>query len=170
MNLAGIIPNDTAAAPGICVSVFISGCPLHCPGCHNQEMQNPYYGKPFTNETKEHILDLLHANGIKRTLCIMGGEPLAPYNAQGVSDLVDFIRKRSPETKIYIWTGYTLEELLAPDERYTDFDYSTILRKVDYLIDGPFELDKRDITLPMRGSSNQRIINLKERLKGRFNL
>lgn len=153
-NIAGIIPNDIAAAPGMCVSVFVSGCPLHCKGCHNPEMQNPAYGKPFTKETMAHILKLLHANGVHRDLCIMGGEPMAAYNADKVSELIDFIKAASPNTKIYVWSGYTLEEL----ENCKSHSIRHILDTINCLVDGPFIQEERDITLPMRGSRNQKII------------
>ena len=157
MNYSGIIPNDIAAAPGICVTLFVSGCPLDCKGCHNSVMQNPAYGKPFTEQTMQHILDLLTANGIKRSFCIMGGEPLAPYNVVIVNQIIQKVKKAYPEIKICVWTGYTIEDLKLAKS----LDVRQILNTIDCLIDGPFIQEERDITLPMRGSRNQRIIWLR---------
>ena len=97
-----------------------------------------------------HILELLHANGVHRDLCIMGGEPMATYNADNVSELIDFIKTASPNTKIYVWSGYTLEEL----ENCKSHSIRHILDTINCLVDGPFIQEERDITLPMRGSRN----------------
>lgn len=154
-KLAGIYYNDTAAAPGWAVSVYVSGCHFHCPGCHNQEAQDFEYGEDFTPEIFEKIRDALTANGIQRSLCILGGEPLADENKQIVSRLISFCRITNPTLSVYIWTGYTLDQLLLMEK--ADRYIHSILLNVAYIIDGLFELDKRDTTLRMRGSSNQRI-------------
>lgn len=97
-----------------------------------------------------HILELLHANGVHRSLCVMGGEPMAKYNLDTVDALIDYIKDKSPDTKIYVWTGYTLEEL----ENCKSYSIQHILDTIDCLVDGPFVQEERDITLPMRGSRN----------------
>lgn len=154
-HVAGIYYNDTAAAPGWSVSVYVSGCHFHCPGCHNPEAQDFNYGEEFTAETFNKIRDALYANGVKRSLCILGGEPLAPENRLLVSRLISFCRQAYPWLQTYVWTGYTMEEIEA--NRLTDRSIHAIHLNADYIIDGLFEQDKRDITLKMRGSSNQRI-------------
>ena len=154
MRYAGIIPNDLSAAPGVCVTFFTQGCPHHCPGCHNPETWDYEGGKEFEGNTIERIEQYLTANGIHRDLCIMGGEPLCPENQFLTLLICNTIKDKLPDTKIYIWTGYTLEEL----NNDNNTRISQILEKTDAIIDGPYIAAERDITLPMRGSRNQRIL------------
>ncbi len=161
MRYAGMIKNDVAAAPGVCVTFFTQGCPHHCPGCHNPETWNFDGGREFTPKTLIELKKALIANGVHRDLCIMGGEPLCRENLFLVNDIITEIKKFDSSIKIYIWSGYTYEELLDRKEKILQ----NILENTDVLIDGPFILAERDITLPMRGSRNQRIIELKEKLK-----
>ena len=154
MRYAGIIPNDLSAAPGVCVTFFTQGCPHHCPGCHNPETWDYEGGKEFEGNTIDRIEQYLTANGIHRDLCIMGGEPLCPDNQFLTLLICNTIKDKLPDTKIYIWTGYTLEEL----NKDTNTRISQILEKTDAIIDGPYIAAERDITLPMRGSRNQRIL------------
>jgi len=153
-KIAGIYWDDTAAAPGISLSVYFSGCHFHCPGCHNPEAQDFNYGEDFNITTIRTIMEKLNKNGVMRTLSILGGEPLCDENLGDVMRLIGWCKLDYPDLKIYVWTGYTLEELEARD----DEDVRTILRNITCLIDGRYEQDKRDITLPLRGSSNQRVI------------
>ena len=157
-NIAGVYYNDTAAAPGMCVSVYFSGCPFHCPGCHNPEAQDYSYGEPYTEKYKQKIIDSLNKNGVPRKLCILGGEPLCDENLEAVYDLMLSVKENDLTVPIYIWTGYTFEQLLERSNQ------SITLQKIFSLtyciIDGLYEEDKRDVTLHMRGSSNQRIIHL----------
>lgn len=161
MRYAGIIKNDVSAAPGVCVSFFTQGCPHKCPGCHNPETWDFEGGKKFTIDTIEEILAALTANGIKRKFCIMGGEPLCKENLSITSLVIDEVKYRYPETEIYLWTGYTMEELKSFLRIHDNDDdgqkMKNILNNLVCLIDGRFEKDKRDITLPLRGSSNQNI-------------
>ena len=153
-KIAGIYWDDTAAAPGISLSVYFSGCHFHCPGCHNPEAQDFNYGEEYTTDIRQEIMEKLKKNGVMRTLCILGGEPLCPENIGDVLNLIGWCKNDYPDLKIYVWTGYTIEELEARD----DDDVRAILRNITFLIDGRYEQDKRDTTLPLRGSSNQRII------------
>ena len=162
MRYAGIIKNDIAAAPGVCVSFFVQGCPHHCPGCFNPETWDFDGGKEFSYETLEQIINGLTANGIKRSLCILGGEPLCENNEFLTNLVISSVKQKLPEVKVYIWTGYTYEELIKKNSPKVN----QILHMADYLIDGPYIEALRDITLKMRGSSNQRIINLREVDKG----
>ena len=159
MKYAGMIKNDVAAAPGICVTFYTQGCPHHCPGCHNPETWDFEGGREFTPEVFQELIDAISANGIQRNLCIMGGEPLCRDNLFLVNDIITEVKKYYPNIKVYVWTGYTYEKLL--DKR--EIILQNILESIDVLIDGPFIQEQRDITLPMRGSSNQRIIELKEK-------
>lgn len=158
MRYAGLIKNDLAAAPGVCVSFFVQGCPLRCPGCHNPESWDFEGGMEFSPKTLNDILTSLSANGIERSLCIMGGEPLCPENSFLTALIIKEVRQQKPNVKIYLWTGYTYEELISRKTSNPKLEY--ILNNIDCLIDGPFIQEEKDITLQMRGSRNQRIIYL----------
>lgn len=156
MRYAGLIKNDLAAAPGVCVSFFVQGCPLRCPGCHNPESWDFEGGMEFSTKTLNDILTSLSANGIERPLCIMGGEPLCEENLFLTTLIIKEVREYNPNLKIYLWTGYYIEDLKAKENNKIDY----ILNNIDCLIDGPFIQEERDLTLQMRGSRNQRIIYL----------
>ena len=157
MRYSGVIYNDITAAPGLCVSFFTQGCPHHCYRCHNPQTWDFEGGKEFTYKVLEQIVGGLTADGIQRNLCIMGGEPLCSENQFLTELVVKTVREQLPEVKIYIWTGYTYAELL---NRH-DIHLESILNMADYLIDGPYIDDLRDVTLQMRGSTNQNIIELR---------
>lgn len=159
MRYSGLITNDITAAPGLCVSFFTQGCPHHCPGCHNPDTWNFDGGKEFTNDTLNEIIQALTAQNIQRDLCIMGGEPLCEANAFLTCMVISEVKKRVPKAKIYIWSGYTYEELIKSNNPHI----KDSLWLADVLIDGPYIEAERDITLPMRGSRNQRIIDLVEK-------
>ena len=154
-KIAGIYWDDTAAAPGISLSVYFSGCHFHCPGCHNPEAQDFNYGEEFTQQKLQEIGNKIQKNGVPRRLSILGGEPLCDENLKDVAALISYIKQLYPETLIYIWSGYTYEELLEREIKEPMLQH--ILELTNVLIDGRYEQDKRDITLPLRGSSNQRI-------------
>ena len=156
MRYSGLIRNDLAAAPGVSVSFFTQGCPHRCKGCHNPETWDFDGGKEFTYEVLNDIVEALCANGIKRNLCIMGGEPLCEENEFLTLLVAKTVKEKYPNTLVYIWTGYYYEDLLKRNDHTRQ-----ILELTDYLIDGPYVESKRDVTLPMRGSSNQNIIKLK---------
>jgi anaerobic ribonucleoside-triphosphate reductase activating protein len=162
MRYSGLIRNDLAAAPGISVTFFTQGCPHKCKGCHNPETWDFNGGKEFTPEVLYSIYDALEANGIERSFCVMGGEPMCEQNLFLTCMVLQNVKARFPKVKVYLWTGYYYEDLL----KMSDPKVHLILDMVDVLIDGPYEESKRDITLKMRGSSNQSIINLKENENG----
>lgn len=157
-KIAGIYWDDTAAAPGISLSVYFSGCHFHCPGCHNPEAQDFNYGREYDTNVRQEIMQKLNKNGVMRTLSILGGEPLNEENIGDVLNLIGWCKLDYPDLKIYVWTGYTIEELEARD----DDDVRAVLKNITCLIDGRYEQDKRDTTLPLRGSSNQRIIMMED--------
>lgn len=158
MKYAGIILNDFSAAPGVCVTFFLQGCDRHCQGCHNPETWDFNGGKEFTQETLDRIISAISANDIKRNFCIMGGEPLHPNNIFLTNLVIQEVKKHYPNIKIYLWTGYTYDEL----KYSTDKILNNILKNINFLIDGPYIESQRDITLFMRGSKNQNIICLRE--------
>lgn len=157
MRYAGIIYDDFAAAPGVSLSFFTQGCSHHCKGCHNPETWDFNGGYKLTADVFCKILEGLTANGIQRNLCIMGGEPLNLQNREITYYLIKLTKEFRPETKIYIWTGFHYESL----QNFGDTIINEILQSADFLIDGPYIEKLRDVTLKMRGSTNQRIINLK---------
>lgn len=153
MRYAGIIKNDFSAAPGVSVTFFTQGCPHRCEGCHNPETWDFDGGEEVTHDTILDVIEAITANGLHRNLCIMGGEPLCPENQFLTNLIINSVKEKLPDTKVYLWTGYYLKDLDFNNNRIEQ-----ILDKIDYIIDGPFEKDKRDITLFMRGSSNQHIL------------
>ena len=156
MRYADVIWNDIAAGDGLCVSFYTQGCPHHCPGCHNPQTWDFEGGKEFPASLLDELIIRLNAQGIQRSLCILGGEPLCNENLFLTNLLVSTVREKSPHTKILIWTGYTYEEL----EKNGSPHMKNILANVNTIIDGPYIQEERDITLKMRGSRNQRIIDI----------
>lgn len=153
MRYAGIIKNDFSAAPGTSVTFFTQGCPHRCEGCHNPETWDFEGGEEVTHDTILEVIKAITANGLHRNLCIMGGEPLCPENQFLTNLIINSVKEKLPDTKIYLWTGYYLEDLDMSNNRI-----KSILEQVDCLIDGPYDKTKRDVSLFMRGSSNQRIL------------
>ena len=153
MRYAGIIYNDFSAAPGVSLTFFTQGCAHHCAHCHNQETWDFDKGLEFTEDIPDKIVEGLLSNGIKRTFCIMGGEPLHPKNIELTTSLVSYVKEKIEDVKIYLWTGFL----------YENVEDLSVLKNIDVLIDGPYIHSLRDVTLPMRGSSNQRIIYLKNK-------
>ena len=158
MRYTKIKENDVVNGEGVCVSLWTQGCPHHCKGCFNASTWDFSGGEEFRGEHIDKILKLLDANGVSRNLSVLGGEPLCEENAYGVFALISIIKQRRPHTKVYVWTGYKYEDLIKKYSCYS-------LKDIDILVDGKFEEDKKDIRLKMRGSSNQRIIDVKESIK-----
>ena len=159
MRYAALKRNDIVNGEGVVVSLFMQGCPHHCHGCFNPETWDPQGGKEVDiNKLIAEIEDAISANGVIRNFSILGGEPFAPYNARYTYYIVSQIRKKYPNIKIYIWTGYYFDDI--KDNEWV----RNIIQNIDYIIDGPFEEDKKDITLKLRGSSNQHIIDIKEKI------
>lgn len=156
MKYSGIIKNDLSAAPGISVSFFTQGCPHKCKNCHNPETWDFNGGKEFTPETLEEICSALTANNVNRSFSVLGGEPLCEENTFLTYLVIKTVKERLPNTKIYLWTGYYYDQL----QKLGNPRISQILELVDVLIDGPYIDEQRDITLQMRGSANQSIIDL----------
>ena len=155
MKYADIKENDTInCKEGIVVSLFMSGCPHHCKNCFNQETWNPNYGTEINiDELCNKLNDLINAYDVHRDFSILGGEPLVEYNRKNTEYIIKEIKKKNPNILIYLWSGYTLEEL----KLMNDFSINYILSTIDYLIDGRYEDDKKNLKLKMRGSSNQNV-------------
>lgn len=142
---------DTANGPGIRTTLFVSGCNHKCEGCHNPETWDENSGKLFSGATINEIIASLAYHYING-LSISGGDPLHPSNRSQVSMLAHIIKYTYPSKSIWLWTGYL----------YEDIKDLPIMEYVDVLVDGPFILSKRDITLPYSGSTNQRVIDVKK--------
>ena len=157
IRVAGINGNDVVNGEGVSVSLFLQGCHFHCKGCHNPEAWDPNGGNIWDwNDLINYIIELISANGIQRNLSILGGEPFDTYDKRDfIRLLIKVVKQKFPDIKICIWTGYTYKELIE----ITDIGY--ILQNINYLIEGPFKIEERDITLKWRGSRNQNIINMK---------
>ncbi len=151
---AGLITNDFANGTGTCVSFWTQGCPHHCEGCHNPETWDFNGGIKLPTDIRGQIIKAICANDITRNFSILGGEPLCDENLEEVDKIVTAVRIAFPQIKIFIWTGYTLEQL----QEKNDLKINHILSQIDVLIDGPYIEAERDITLELRGSKNQRIL------------
>lgn len=149
--------NDIVNGKGIMMSLWTQGCPHHCDGCFNPETWNPNKGHEFTETQVQFILENINAFNVQRNLAILGGEPLCPQNVDGVIALCKTFKEAYPEKIIYIWTGYTVEAF--NDTQKEVFKY------IDFLIDGPFVKELKNLSLKLRGSSNQRVIDVKKSLR-----
>ncbi|MDP4118979.1 MAG: anaerobic ribonucleoside-triphosphate reductase activating protein [Bacillota bacterium] len=163
MNYAEIKNYDIANGDGVRVSLFVSGCTHHCKNCFNSETWDFNYGKPFTAEVEAEILKALEPSFING-ITLLGGEPFEPQNQRGLVGFLQKVRKSFPEKTIWCYTGYTLESDLLSESRARCEVTDEMLCYIDVLVDGEFVQELYDISLAFRGSSNQRIICLKETL------
>ena len=164
MNYADIKQYDVANGLGIRVSLFVSGCTHHCKGCFNQVAWDFNYGTPFTVETEEKILSYLKPSYVAG-ITILGGEPLEPENQKEILPLLRKIKEVYPEKSIWIYSGYTFDKDIVDVMCNSLPETKEILSYVDILVDGKFEIDKKNPSLRFRGSSNQRIIKVQESIK-----
>ncbi len=164
MNYALIKPRDIANGPGVRVSLFVSGCRRHCKNCFNPETWDFAYGKPFNQKTVDEILGLLAPDYI-RGLTVLGGEPFEPENQPTVLDLVRQVKARYPEKEIWAFTGNRFDDDLLAKKLGPWEVTEALLQHIDVLVDGAFVEELKDMGLRFRGSSNQRIINVKKSLE-----
>lgn len=157
----GIIPNDVVNGNGVCTSLFLQGCPIHCPGCHDSAAWDFSGGHPLPPDFLDKLSQYISANGILRNFSLLGGEPFCDENLDLSLKILSHVRNQFPTIKIHAWSGYTFEQLQSRNDERIQKIFSII----DILVDSPFILSLRDVTLKMRGSSNQRIIDVKESLK-----
>lgn len=158
MNYSGIKKADVANCIGIGVSLFVSGCRNHCEGCFNPETWNFDYGEDFTDDTINEILKECDKRYIN-TLTILGGDPMEPENREDVLKLCIAFRKRFGNSKqLWLYTGYYFEDLMKEESS------RKIIELLDVMVDSPFVLSKKVINLKLRGSTNQRIIDVKKTL------
>lgn len=156
MRYSQIRSMDISNGENIGVSLFTQGCPIHCKNCFNSELWNFDCGNEWTEEIKHKFFELIDKPYIKR-VSVLGGEPLAKQNYYDVRNLIKEIKNIFPEKTIWLYTGYTFENLSREQQR-------TIIY-ADILVDGEYIDELKDQTLKWRGSSNQRVIDIQETLK-----
>lgn len=164
LNYGNIKKTDIANGIGIRVSIFVSGCTRHCKNCFNSETWDFNYGRPFTNETENEIMEALSKSYING-LTILGGEPFEASNQQGILPFIKRIREELPDKTIWCYTGCTLEKELQTDGYWRCEITDELLANIDVLVDGPFIESFHDVSLSFKGSSNQRIIDMKKTLE-----
>ena len=146
---------DISNGPGVRVSIFFQGCEFHCKNCFNPETWSFTGGNEFTDETIEHILDLCSQDFIEG-LSMLGGEPMNPKNIEGTTKLAKAFKERFPNKSLWSWSGYTYEDYVSKQE---------VINYLDVLVDGQYVDELHDFRLKYRGSSNQRVIDVKKSLK-----
>lgn len=163
-NYQQIRTNDILNGEGLRTTIFFTGCECYCKGCFNKDIWDFNVGKIFTREVYE--------NKIKPTISdytagisVLGGEPLHPKNIEAVSDLIDWFNQDFRDKNIWIWTGYTWEELMERYKKGDEDDLKRLLCAIDVLVDGRFIEEQKDLTLKWRGSRNQRVIDVKKTLE-----
>lgn len=164
MNYASIKIMDVANGPGIRMSLFVSGCTHYCKNCFNREAWDFNYGKPFTQNEIDYIIDYVRGKHIAG-LTILGGEPLEHVNQQGLLPLLRQLREKCPEKSIWCFTGYDFEKDVL-GRMINEYDETKeLLSYIDVLVDGEFVEELKDLSLRFKGSSNQRTIMVQESLK-----
>ncbi len=164
MHYGNIKYNDIANGEGIRTSLFVSGCTHHCKGCFNEIAWDFNYGKEFTREVEDEIIASLQPSHIAG-LTLLGGEPMEPSNQEALLPFIKRVKKIYPNKNIWCYTGYLFdEELLKPSRAFTKYTRE-LLSLIDIMVDGEFEIAKKDITLRFKGSSNQRVIDVQKSLK-----
>lgn len=164
MNYAAIKNCDIANGPGVRVSLFVSGCTHHCKGCFNADTWDFNYGQPFTQDTVDEILKMLAPSHVKG-LTILGGEPFEPQNQPAVLELLRKIKQTLPDKSIWAFSGYLFDKDILSGRLGTWEITKEYLSYLDVLVDGPFILEKKDLSLRFRGSSNQRLIDVQASLE-----
>lgn len=166
MRYASLRRMDISNGEGIRVSLFVSGCQLHCSGCFNPDAWDYQYGKPYTKETENEILDLIVRNPHIEGLSILGGDPLwqESDDMRELKRLVDKVHDKGKT--VWIWSGFTWESvmIIEPDDKL-ETARQELIKSCDVFVDGPFIEEKKDLRLKWRGSSNQRVIDVQKSLE-----
>ena len=168
MNYGNIKFYDIANGEGIRTSLFVSGCPIHCPGCFNQEAQDYNYGQPYTNQTHNTILEQIGKPYIAG-LSLLGGDPMC-QDYDGLINLISLAQEvRNMGKTVWLWTGLTYEDIFPLEHKggWTAIEYARqcLFMACNVVVDGPFIEAQKDLTLAFKGSKNQRLIDVDKTLK-----
>lgn len=158
MNYQLVKYNNIGNGIGIRTSLFVTGCSHGCKGCFNQSIANKNTGEPFTDDVKTAILQSLKPSHVAG-LSLLGGEPMMDYNAPELTTLCREVRQQCPDKNIWVYSGFTYEQILADPVKFE------LLKECDVLVDGKFVQDLHSPLLRFRGSSNQRVIDVKKSLE-----
>ncbi|WP_411350209.1 anaerobic ribonucleoside-triphosphate reductase activating protein [Paenibacillus sp. WLX2291] len=161
MHICGYIPESINEGHGMRAVVFISGCRHACPGCFSPHTWSFTAGEPFTASLQQELIDGMARNPLLDGLTIAGGDPF--FSADEVAGFVEKVRAQLPQLSIWIYSGFTWEEIFLQQSP----KYLKLLSLCDVLIDGRFEKSLRDVSLPYRGSSNQRVIDVQQSIDRR---
>ena len=164
MNYGEIKSFDIANGEGVRVSLFVSGCTHHCKNCFNKETWDFNFGKPFTKEVEDSIIEMLSSNYIDG-FSLLGGEPFEPQNQRVLTPFLKRIKEKFPDKSIWCYTGYLFDDELLSESRARCECTDEMLSLIDVLVDGEFVQDLYNITLVFRGSENQRIIDVQKSLE-----
>lgn len=169
MKYSQIREMDISNGEGIGVSLFVQGCSFHCKDCFNEETWDFDGGKEWTEDVKNNFVSMCDKPYVKR-ISILGGEPLATRNVDGVFDLINEIRSRIPDKNIWLYSGHTWDQVrYLVGSLYTNLDYLKIRRNIveecDVFVDGQYKYLLKDPSLKWRGSSNQRVIDVQKSLQ-----
>lgn len=159
MNYATIRTHDVANGPGVRVSLFVSGCTHHCPGCFNSVAWDFKYGSPFDESVADSIIKALSPDYIKG-FSLLGGEPFEPCNQLVLVDLLERIKQTYPQKTVWCYSGYDFEKDIRACKLGDAQVTKRMLSCIDVLVDGKFILAQKDLSLRFRGSSNQRVIDV----------
>ena len=163
MNYADIKFPDIQDGEGIRVALYVSGCHFHCKECHNKEAWDFSFGKKFTSDTIDEIMNLLKKPYVQG-LSLLGGEPLEPVNQEGLLPLVKRVKEELPKKDIWCWTGYNFDTDILP-KMYAEHEVTKeLLKNIDIIVDGQFEIENKIADLAFRGSTNQRKIDVQKSL------
>lgn len=163
MHVANVKFYDIANGEGVRTSLFVSGCRHHCKNCFNAEAWDFTFGTPYTKKTEEEIIASLAPDYIAG-LTVLGGEPFEPENQAEVLSLVTAVKSRYPHKTVWVYSGFTYEELLSGSRAATD-TARALLQQIDVLVDGRFIEEQKNVSLAFRGSENQRLIDLPKTLQ-----
>ena len=163
MHYGNIKQYDIADGEGVRTTLFVSGCTNCCKGCFQPETWDFNFGKPYTEETENRIMEMLADENIQG-LTLLGGEPFEPENQRVLINLLRRVRKELPQKDIWSYTGFVYErDLIEGCRKHTEVT-DEMLSLIDILVDGPFIEEKKNISLMFRGSENQRVIDMKQTL------